>query len=105
MESKVSEILGKVVKEEHNKINSKILGEHLDANKILRESVSFAIPKKIENIVLNMLSNIDFFSGVPESQFENSNFSLLMDLIGSKTNFCNEIFVQSIKQMLDGVSF
>lgn len=64
MESRVSQILRNLIKEVDIKKNSKILGECLDKNKIWRESVSFDLPTKIKDTVLNMLSNIDFFSGV-----------------------------------------
>lgn len=47
MESKVSEILAKVVSQRDISNNSKIIGEILDENKIWRESVSFIIPNKI----------------------------------------------------------
>lgn len=70
MGSKVSAILKKVVKEEDIQKNSMILGKCLDENRIWSESVSFNLPNKIKDNILNFISSIDLFSGVTEEQFE-----------------------------------
>lgn len=70
MESKIFEIFKKFLLKEELKNNSKILGECLDLNKIWRESVNFSIPNKIKDSILNMILNIDFFSGFSETSVE-----------------------------------
>lgn len=88
----------------------------------MRESVNFQIPNKIKSVILNLISSIDFFSSFDEQQFENavklnhepkvendkdngnSNCNLLMDLIGSSFNFCQEEFLIKTRKMIETLS-
>lgn len=87
----------------------------------MRESINFDIPKKIEENILNFISKIDFFSEISEQQFEElcnnnnhkllpnlqnerTNCEILIDLISSKTNFCEDEFLNRVNKLFNSFS-